>query len=168
MAFLRRKLRVEAGVGAGGGGVVGERGASGGRGTGGGEGGGTVGTGGDGGSVFCYVNNVFAPGLDEGVGGLWRVSLNFSLSHFLIFYFPASFLLGLLAFAGFLGGVRSWYLPKHKLSFFQHPSIKHGLSHLADIYAYGVYISYVNTYLSLFFFFFFFSPQLILPSLSII
>lgn len=33
-----------------------------------------------GGSVFCYVNSVFAPGLDEGVGGLWRVSLDtFSL-----------------------------------------------------------------------------------------
>lgn len=29
--------------------------------------------------VFCYVNSVFAPGLDEGVGNLWRVSL-FSLS----------------------------------------------------------------------------------------
>ena len=26
------------------------------------------------GGVFCYVNSVFAPGLDEGVGGLWRVS----------------------------------------------------------------------------------------------
>lgn len=25
-------------------------------------------------SVFCYVNAVFAPGLDEGVGNLWRVS----------------------------------------------------------------------------------------------
>ncbi|KAL5336675.1 ubiquitin-like autophagy protein Apg12-domain-containing protein [Aspergillus crustosus] len=24
-------------------------------------------------SVFCYVNSVFAPGLDEGVGGLWRL-----------------------------------------------------------------------------------------------
>lgn len=24
------------------------------------------------GGVFCYVNSVFAPGLDEGVGGLWR------------------------------------------------------------------------------------------------
>jgi hypothetical protein len=24
--------------------------------------------------LFCYVNSVFAPGLDEGVGGLWRVS----------------------------------------------------------------------------------------------
>ncbi|KAF2193363.1 ubiquitin-like protein ATG12 [Zopfia rhizophila CBS 207.26] len=23
-------------------------------------------------SVFCYVNNVFAPSLDEGVGQLWR------------------------------------------------------------------------------------------------
>ncbi|KAL2217433.1 autophagy protein Apg12 [Thermoascus aurantiacus ATCC 26904] len=23
-------------------------------------------------SVFCYVNSVFAPSLDEGVGGLWR------------------------------------------------------------------------------------------------
>ncbi|KAF2203587.1 autophagy protein 12 [Delitschia confertaspora ATCC 74209] len=23
-------------------------------------------------SVFCYVNNVFAPALDEGVGELWR------------------------------------------------------------------------------------------------
>ncbi len=29
---------------------------------------------GGGGGVFCYVNSVFAPGLDEGVGGLWRVS----------------------------------------------------------------------------------------------
>lgn len=28
-------------------------------------------------SVFCYVNSVFAPGLDEGVGGLWRVSFPF-------------------------------------------------------------------------------------------
>lgn len=24
-------------------------------------------------SVFCYVNSVFAPALDEGVGNLWRV-----------------------------------------------------------------------------------------------
>ena len=32
------------------------------------------GGGGGGGGVFCYVNSVFAPGLDEGVGGLWRVS----------------------------------------------------------------------------------------------
>lgn len=30
---------------------------------------------GGGGGVFCYVNSVFAPGLDEGVGGLWRVSV---------------------------------------------------------------------------------------------
>lgn len=30
------------------------------------------------GSVFCYVNSVFAPGLDEGVGALWRVSFSFS------------------------------------------------------------------------------------------
>lgn len=28
--------------------------------------------------VFCYVNSVFAPGLDEGVGGLWKVSGYFS------------------------------------------------------------------------------------------
>lgn len=35
-----------------------------------GEGGG----GGGQGHVFCYVNSVFAPGLDEGVGGLWSVS----------------------------------------------------------------------------------------------
>ena len=27
--------------------------------------------------VFCYVNSVFAPGLDEGVGGLWKVSPTF-------------------------------------------------------------------------------------------
>jgi ubiquitin-like protein ATG12 len=27
-------------------------------------------------SVFCYVNSVFAPGLDEGVGNLWRVRLS--------------------------------------------------------------------------------------------
>lgn len=25
-------------------------------------------------SLFCYVNSVFAPGLDEGVGNLHRVS----------------------------------------------------------------------------------------------
>lgn len=62
MAFLRRKLRVEAGVGGGGSGA--------------GAGDTAVDGGGGGGSVFCYVNNVFAPGLDEGVGGLWRVSLN--------------------------------------------------------------------------------------------
>jgi hypothetical protein len=31
-------------------------------------------------SVFCYVNSVFAPGLDEGVGGLWRVCT--SISHY--------------------------------------------------------------------------------------
>ena len=31
-------------------------------------------------SVFCYVNSVFAPGLDEGVGNLWRVSLSSSFS----------------------------------------------------------------------------------------
>lgn len=28
-------------------------------------------------SVFCYVGNVFSPALDEGVGNLWSVSLNF-------------------------------------------------------------------------------------------
>ncbi|CAL8578954.1 hypothetical protein XPA_004718 [Xanthoria parietina] len=30
------------------------------------------GGGGGGEHVFCYVNSVFAPGLDEGVGALWR------------------------------------------------------------------------------------------------
>ena len=30
--------------------------------------------------VFCYVNSVFAPGLDEGVGGLWDVSRIFLIS----------------------------------------------------------------------------------------
>lgn len=35
------------------------------------------GEGGRPGQVFCYVNSVFAPGLDEGVGGLWRVSKEF-------------------------------------------------------------------------------------------
>ncbi|KAL8664876.1 MAG: hypothetical protein Q9202_002738 [Teloschistes flavicans] len=29
-------------------------------------------SGGGSGMVFCYVNSVFAPGLDEGIGGLWR------------------------------------------------------------------------------------------------
>lgn len=24
-------------------------------------------------SVFCYINSIFSPGLDEGVGNLWRV-----------------------------------------------------------------------------------------------
>lgn len=34
----------------------------------------------EGDGLFCYVNSVFAPGLDEGVGNLWRVSLaRFSL-----------------------------------------------------------------------------------------
>ena len=28
------------------------------------------------GQVFCYVNNVFAPALDEGIGGLWKVSID--------------------------------------------------------------------------------------------
>lgn len=36
-------------------------------------------------SVFCYVNNTFAPGLDEGVGGLWRVSYFFPLNFSFIF-----------------------------------------------------------------------------------
>lgn len=27
--------------------------------------------------MFCYVNSVFAPGLDEGVGALWKVSCFF-------------------------------------------------------------------------------------------
>ncbi|KAI4177586.1 MAG: hypothetical protein LQ346_007642 [Caloplaca aetnensis] len=46
----------------------------------GGEGGTDAAGGGNGeggGHVFCYVNSVFAPGLDEGVGGLWRVSFCF-------------------------------------------------------------------------------------------
>ena len=36
--------------------------------------------------VFCYVNSVFAPGLDEGVGNLWRVSF-FCLLLFCCCYF---------------------------------------------------------------------------------
>lgn len=40
------------------------------------------GSGGGGQSVFCYVNNIFAPGLDEGVGGLWRVSFFFLFFRF--------------------------------------------------------------------------------------
>lgn len=27
-------------------------------------------------SVFCYINNVFAPSLDEGIGGLYRVPIS--------------------------------------------------------------------------------------------
>lgn len=34
------------------------------------------------GGVFCYVNSVFAPGLDEGVGGLWRVGVFFFFPFF--------------------------------------------------------------------------------------
>jgi ubiquitin-like protein ATG12 len=35
--------------------------------------------------VFCYVNSVFSPGLDEGVGNLWRVSKRlFSKSIFIL------------------------------------------------------------------------------------
>ena len=26
-------------------------------------------------SILCYINRVFSPGLDEGVGGLWKVRL---------------------------------------------------------------------------------------------
>jgi ubiquitin-like protein ATG12 len=45
----------------------------------GGDGGGETAAGGEGAGLgradglFCYVNSVFAPGLDEGVGNLWRV-----------------------------------------------------------------------------------------------
>ena len=60
--YLRRKLGAESGAGT-------ARGAQ---------------------SVFCYVNNIFAPGLDEGVGGLWRVSF-FFLSFFS--YFTHRFLI---------------------------------------------------------------------------
>lgn len=69
VAFLSRKLRAleRADANVGGGFGTGGLGA--------GEGG--LGTGG----VFCYVNSVFAPGLDEGVGGLWRVGFSF-------FFFP--------------------------------------------------------------------------------
>lgn len=69
VAFLSRKLRAleraDANVG-------------------GGLGLGAGGLGAGGGGVFCYVNSVFAPGLDEGVGGLWRVGffLSFSSSPF--------------------------------------------------------------------------------------
>ena len=31
-------------------------------------------------SVYCYIGNVFAPALDEGVGNLWSVSAVSSLS----------------------------------------------------------------------------------------
>lgn len=102
VAFLRRKLKVEAGVGAGGaggggGGASGGGGGAGGRGTGGESSGG----GADVGSVFCYVNNVFAPGLDEGVGGLWRVSSESQFFFFLVyeFFFPHPFFLILVPFS---------------------------------------------------------------------
>jgi len=35
-------------------------------------------------SIFCYVNQCFAPGLDEGVGGLWAVSDFFISIYFLV------------------------------------------------------------------------------------
>ncbi|KAL6714403.1 hypothetical protein ACLMJK_007826 [Lecanora helva] len=54
VAFLSKKLAAAAAA-AGPGGERGEKNNNGG-----------------GGAVFCYVNSVFAPGLDEGVGGLWR------------------------------------------------------------------------------------------------
>ena len=47
-----------------------------------GEGKGKSGEGSGSGNVFCYVNSVFAPGLDEGVGALWKVSLGFSPTAF--------------------------------------------------------------------------------------
>lgn len=49
-------------------------------------------------SVFCYVNNTFAPGLDEGVGGLWRVS-------FFFFSFSFSFSFGFWRFLDLCLGV---------------------------------------------------------------
>lgn len=52
MSFLKKKLDRERGGAAAAGGAGGKEGAF----------------------PFCYVNSVFAPGLDEGVGGLWRVS----------------------------------------------------------------------------------------------
>lgn len=66
VGFLGRKLAAAGGAAAAGeGGGVG-----GGKGEGGGGSGGQQKQ-----QVFCYVNSVFAPGLDEGVGGLWRVSI---------------------------------------------------------------------------------------------
>lgn len=41
-------------------------------------------------SVICYVNSTFAPGLDEGVGGLWRVS--FSIVGIEIWFGPLTLL----------------------------------------------------------------------------
>lgn len=88
VAFLTKKLAAAAaattagGGGAGGGGGGGEQPA-------------TAAGGGVGGQVFCYVNSVFAPGLDEGVGGLWRVS-NFFLS----FRLPTVLLWGLIVGSG--------------------------------------------------------------------
>ena len=58
MGFLRKRLYGKVDEGATAGKVAG-------------AGGGAL-TGGQG--LFCYVNSVFAPGLDEGVGNLWRVS----------------------------------------------------------------------------------------------
>lgn len=76
VAFLSRKLRAleraDANVG-------------------GGLGLGAGGLGAGGGGVFCYVNSVFAPGLDEGVGGLWRVGFSF---FFFFFFFPFVFKVG--------------------------------------------------------------------------
>lgn len=67
VAFLSRKLRALERADANAGGGLGL-----------GAGGGGLGTGG----VFCYVNSVFAPGLDEGVGGLWRVGVFFFFPFF--------------------------------------------------------------------------------------
>ena len=58
VSFLRKKLGLSTGAGTG-------------------QGGSAVVAGGDGAAakgvgLFVYVNKVFAPGLDEGVGGLWR------------------------------------------------------------------------------------------------
>ena len=48
--------------------------------------------------VFCYVNSVFAPGLDEGVGNLWRVSffLFIVLLLFCCYYYCSPFYVCLL------------------------------------------------------------------------
>ena len=52
---------------------------------------GMEGGGGDGGGVFCYVNSVFAPGLDEGVGGLWKVGFAIAFLSVFFFFFILNF-----------------------------------------------------------------------------
>ena len=64
-------------------------------------------------SVFLYVNSVFAPGLDEGVGGLFRVCVYVSCSLLRCFlgsgFNPGLIWVGFGAEWVLVGGISMWF-----------------------------------------------------------